>query len=163
MTTSAFAGVASQVAVQTRPALEDFLKRAETNFVTRFGQFVASSHREELGEIFAAAGRARLEVFFATDEKKAIEWEDTYSTELDRIETLGLGLLIVGKAETRKFLRDEMHMILSYVPAVAGVVVRIALPIALPGIGAVAAPFAGAGAEWFLSKFFGTAGQPPAA
>lgn len=148
----AAAAISRQVLAAAKPALEDFLGRARTEFVARYRDWVQSVHCEELGEIFAAAGLARLEVLLAETPELAAEWEDTYETELARMDTLGLDLLVVGKAESRKFMKDEARMVLSCVPVVAGVVTKVAIGVALPGVGAIVGAPAGAGVEWLLER-----------
>ena len=147
--------VATQVLSSSKPLLLDFVNKAKTNFIARFGEYVQSAHLSTLEDIFLQAGVARIEILFVKTAAEAQEWEETYQTNLLRLKTLGLEIYTIGKTDTRQFLRDEIDVALSYVPVVAGIVVKVALPIAFPGVGSLVGPIAGAGVEFVLDKLMG--------
>jgi hypothetical protein len=156
--------VALQAAIDSaKPQLESILLEAKNNFLTRFGDWVASDHRERLESLFMQAGAAKLASVTASaigNEEEAREQQETYEAFVDGLETLGLALEITAKAEALAFLKAELHKVLAVVAAAAGAAVGALVTYAVPGIGFVLGPVAGAATREVFDLAFGTGATP---
>lgn len=141
---------------QLQPQLETIVQRAKQEFLDRFGAWIESAHRDRLEQLFVQAGQARIACMMAQTEAEAQEQHEIFETLIEDIETLGLAVEIVGKAEARAILKSQIRAILNLIPVAAGIAVKIALPIAFPAIGSFVGPPAGAGVEWLLGKLLPT-------
>lgn len=132
------------------PQLLDLITAAKTNFLTAFGNWVESAHRERLEELFVDAAQAKIGVLTAPTLRLAREQQDIYETAIASMETLGLAIWITAKAEAVAALKATVNQVLQVLAAAAGMLIKVAIEAALPGAGALIGPAIGAGVTYVI-------------
>lgn len=138
-----------------KPSLVSFVERSRNDFMSRFGHWVSDGHLPTLESVFLQCGYARVELLYASDAEDISMWEEVVQTNLRRLETIGLEILIIGSVDTRQFLRDEIALLASYIPIIAASFIKVLLPLLAPGVGGLAATPISAVVQYILEKVEG--------
>lgn len=159
-TTPPVGAVDGQLILQTaldaaKPQLTELVSAAKDNFMSSFGNWVQSSNRGRLEELFVTAGQAKISALMAKTADAAHEFQDIFETTIASIETLGLAVWITAKAEAIATLKSTVRQLLTTIAAVAGAVIKTVIEATVPGAGALIGPIAGAGVEHALNGIFG--------
>jgi hypothetical protein len=142
------------------PSVAKIFASLEAKFMAAFGGVVAAEHQARLQQVYRQAATAKTQALFARTAADAQLCQEIFEASCRSLDTIGLDEKIVDKSIARAFLKSGLQLFGEVVPVVVGEVIRIARPIALPGIGSLAGPLAGSGAEWLLQQFFGVPGSP---
>jgi len=161
-TTASTPPIDGQALLQTaldaaKPQLLDLISTAKDQFIANFGNWVHTTNRARLEELFVTAGQAKIDSLMAKTVEAAREAQDIFETSIASIETLGLAMWVTAKAEAIATLKSTMRQIISTVAAVAGVVIKTAIEAVVPGAGALVGPLAGAGVTHVITGFFSPA------
>lgn len=135
---------------QAKPMLLSYVDKSKASFMSRFGHW--TNEADKLESIFLRYGIAEIEHFSEHDPARIQDWVEVKRTILLELDTLSLEVKIIGGLDARQFLRDEIQSILSYVPMVAGIMVKVALPALIPGMPPLVSNALGAGVESFLNR-----------
>lgn len=113
-----------QIIAIAEPKLVEAAERIRGNFMTKFGEFVESSHKDKLEELFKDAADAKIKCLMQTDTNLARQWAQVYESKVRAMETLGLGSKVVADAKAASFLMETVHLVLDTLGDIAMSIIK---------------------------------------
>ena len=116
--------VRDQVVATAEPELRALADKARANFMTYFGDFVESAHKDRLEKLFKEAAEAKLKSVTVAEPKERADYEEVARMKLASIATLGLAVKITGSAKAASILKETATQVLDMFVSVAGTLLK---------------------------------------